>query len=51
MIGMGGLTAAVAEVKPSLSAWFESARNVALFATEGGLYDDLVAYMRKRRLL
>jgi len=51
MIGMDDLTAAVAEVKPSLSAWFETARNVALFANEGGLYDDLVAYMRKRRLL
>ena len=51
MIGMDDLTAAVAEVKPSLSAWFETARNVALFANEGGLDDDLVAYMRKRRLL
>ena len=51
MICMDDLTAAVAEVKPSLSAWFETARNVALFANEGGLYDDLVAYMRKRRLL
>jgi AAA+ superfamily predicted ATPase len=51
MIGMDDLTAAVAEVKPSLSAWFETARNVALFANEGGLYDDLVAHMRTRRLL
>ena len=51
MIGMDDLTAAVAEVRPSLSAWFETARNVALFANEGGLYDDLVAYMRTHRLL
>jgi AAA+ superfamily predicted ATPase len=51
MIGMDDLTAAVAEVKPSLSAWFETARNVALFDNEGGLYDDLVAYLRTRRLL
>jgi hypothetical protein len=27
------------------------ARNVALFANEGGTYDDLAAYLRKRRLL
>jgi len=27
------------------------ARNVALFANEGGSYDDLAAYLRKRRLL
>jgi len=51
MIGMDDLTAAVAEVRPSLSAWFETARNVALFTNEGGLYDDLVAYLRQRRLL
>jgi SpoVK/Ycf46/Vps4 family AAA+-type ATPase len=51
MIGMDDLTAAVAEVKPSLAAWFETARDVALLADEGGLYDDLVAYMREHRLL
>jgi SpoVK/Ycf46/Vps4 family AAA+-type ATPase len=51
MIGMDDLTAAVSEVRPSLSAWFDTARNVALFANEGGLYDDLVAYMRTRRML
>ena len=32
-------------------AWFDTARNVALFANEGGTYDDLAAYLRKRRLL
>jgi SpoVK/Ycf46/Vps4 family AAA+-type ATPase len=51
MIGMDDLTAALAEVEPSLSAWFETARNVALSAEEGGPYDELVAYMRTRRLL
>ncbi len=28
-----------------------SARNVALFANEGGAYDDLAAYLKKRKLL
>jgi AAA+ superfamily predicted ATPase len=51
MIGTPDLEAAIAEVKPSLGAWFEVARNVALFANEGGSYDDLAAYLRKRRLL
>jgi AAA+ superfamily predicted ATPase len=51
MIGTPDLEAAVAEVKPSLGAWFDTARNVALFANEGGTYDDLAAYLRKRRLL
>ncbi|MGD0607169.1 MAG: ATP-binding protein [Streptosporangiaceae bacterium] len=51
MIGLGDLESAIAEVKPSLGAWFDTARNVALFANEGGTYDDLAAYLRKRRLM
>ncbi len=51
MIGPGDLEAAIGEVKPSLGAWFDTARNVALFANENGSYDDLAAYLRKRRLL
>jgi AAA+ superfamily predicted ATPase len=51
MIGMPDLLAAVAEVRPSLSGWFDTARNVALFANEGGMYDELVTYLRKRHLL
>ncbi len=51
MIGTPDLEAAIAEVKPSLGAWFDTARNVALFANEGGAYDDLATYLRKRKLL
>jgi AAA+ superfamily predicted ATPase len=51
LIGQADLEAAVTEVRPSLGTWFETARNVALFANEGGTYDDLVAYLRKRRLI
>src|SRR6266699_3940862 len=51
MIGLDDLEAAIGEVKPSLGAWFDTARNVALFANENGSYDDLAAYLRKRRLL
>ncbi|MGH2588885.1 MAG: ATP-binding protein, partial [Dehalococcoidia bacterium] len=42
---------ALREVRPSTRAWFETARNYALFANEGGIYDDLVAYMREAKLL
>ena len=45
------LEAAIGEVKPSLGAWFDTARNVALFANENGSYDDLAAYLRKRRIM
>jgi SpoVK/Ycf46/Vps4 family AAA+-type ATPase len=51
MIGQADLEAAIAEVKPSLGPWFDTARNVALFANEGGTYDELAAYLRKRRML
>jgi SpoVK/Ycf46/Vps4 family AAA+-type ATPase len=51
MIGTPDLEAAIGEVRPSLGAWFDTARNVALFANENGSYDDLAAYLRKRRLL
>lgn len=39
------------EVRPSTLAWFETARNYAMFANEGGAYDELVDYLRMRKLL
>ncbi len=42
---------ALNQVKPSTRAWFDTARNYAQFANEGGVYDDLLAFMRSRRLL
>jgi SpoVK/Ycf46/Vps4 family AAA+-type ATPase len=51
MIGMADLERAVREVRPSIGPWLEVARNVAQFANEGGAYDDLLAYLRRRRLL
>ena len=51
LIGQADLVAAVASIRPSIGPWFESARNVALFANEGGAYDDLVAYLKKRKML
>ncbi len=51
LIGQADVEAAISEVTPSLGPWLETARNVALFANEGGTYDDLAAYLRKRRML
>jgi AAA+ superfamily predicted ATPase len=51
MIGQDDLTAAAAQVRPSLGPWFESARNVALYANESGAYDDLASYLRQRKML
>ena len=49
-IGMRDLEQARKEVQPSTRPWFEVARNYALFANEGGAYDDLLGYMRRHRL-
>ncbi|KOT79675.1 ATPase AAA [Streptomyces rimosus subsp. pseudoverticillatus] len=51
MIGMKDLLGAAKAVVPSTEAWFSSARNVAMFANEGGTYDDLLAYLKKKRKL
>ncbi len=51
LIGQADLETAIAEVRPSLGPWLETARNVAMFANEGGTYDDLAVYLKQRRLL
>lgn len=51
MIAQRDLERALREVRPSTGAWFSTARNVALFANEGGVYDELAAYLKKRKLL
>jgi SpoVK/Ycf46/Vps4 family AAA+-type ATPase len=50
MIEMPDLEAAIRGVKPSIGPWLETARNVAQFANEGGTYDDLLDYLRARRM-
>ncbi|MGP4109597.1 ATP-binding protein [Streptomyces sp. 4N509B] len=51
MIGMPDLLASAREVRPSTDAWFATARNVALFSNEGGTYDELLAYLKRRKLV
>ena len=49
-IGQADLERALKEVRSSIRPWFETARNYAQFANEGGAYDDLLAYIRRHRL-
>jgi AAA+ superfamily predicted ATPase len=49
-IGMPDFREALKAVKPSTRAWFDTARNYALFSNDGGAYDDLLDYMRKNRM-
>jgi SpoVK/Ycf46/Vps4 family AAA+-type ATPase len=51
MIEQRDLDRALKEVRPSTRPWLSTARNVAMFANEGGVYDDLVAYLKRRKLL
>ncbi|MFD8966486.1 ATP-binding protein [Streptomyces sp. NPDC059568] len=51
MINMTDLLAAAKDVRPSTEPWFAAARNVAMFANDGGMYDDLLAYLKKKRKL
>lgn len=42
---------ALREVRPSTRAWFEIAKNYAQFANDGGVYDDLLEYLREIRMI
>ena len=50
-IGLPDFQRVLKDVRPSTREWFETARNFVLFANEGGLYDDLMNYMRAKKLL
>lgn len=50
-ITMDDVRGALADVRPSTTAWLHSARNVVTFANNDGRYDDLAAYLRSRRML
>ncbi len=41
---------ALQEVQPSISSWLETIKNDALFSNPGGLYDELHAYLHKKKL-
>jgi len=40
------LTSAASTLKPSTKEWFATARNYALYANQGGLYDDILKYFK-----
>jgi AAA+ superfamily predicted ATPase len=47
MITMDDFGAAMQEIRPSIGAWTETARNVAMFGNANGEYDELAAWIRK----
>jgi transitional endoplasmic reticulum ATPase len=40
------LTNATATLRPTTREWFATARNYALYANQGGLYDDILKYLK-----
>ncbi|MGH2354005.1 MAG: AAA family ATPase [Chloroflexota bacterium] len=40
------LSAALATLRPTTKEWFATARNYALYANQGGVYDDILAYLK-----
>ena len=49
-INSSDVESALRDIKPSTRPWFEVAKNYAMFANEGGTYDELLAYMRQHKL-
>jgi SpoVK/Ycf46/Vps4 family AAA+-type ATPase len=45
------LLAALRRTRPSTLEWLSTARNYAIYSNEGGLYDGVAAYLKKRKLL
>ncbi|HST81615.1 MAG TPA: ATP-binding protein [Kineosporiaceae bacterium] len=50
MIQMSDLEAAVHDSRPSIGPWLQTARNVAEFGNADGSYDDLLTYLRSRKM-
>ncbi len=42
------ILAAAKSLKPSTHEWFSTAKNYALFSNQGGLYDDVLDYLKLR---
>lgn len=40
------LLGALVRVKPSTKEWFATARNYALYSNQGGIYDDILKYLK-----
>jgi SpoVK/Ycf46/Vps4 family AAA+-type ATPase len=53
---MGPLTTAMLEralrqSRPSTTEWLTTAKNYAVYSNEGGLYDEVITYLKKRMMM
>jgi transitional endoplasmic reticulum ATPase len=42
----GDLQAVLKEVRPTVKEWFATARNYAIYSNQGGMYDDILEYLK-----
>ena len=49
-VTMDDFKKAIAEIQPSTRPWFETAKNYAMFANEGGVYDELLEYLQAQKI-
>jgi transitional endoplasmic reticulum ATPase len=40
------LAAAAGTLKPTTKEWFATARNYALYSNQGGIYDDILQFLK-----
>ena len=45
-LGAEDMVAAAKSARPSAKEWFSTARNYALYSNQGGIYDDILAYLK-----
>lgn len=50
-IDMNDFKKALREIRPSTRAWFDTAKNYAIYANEGGSYDPLIEFMREKKMI
>jgi SpoVK/Ycf46/Vps4 family AAA+-type ATPase len=50
-ITMNDFKTALKDVRPSTRAWFETAKNYAMFANDAGQYDDLLEYLKAKKMM
>lgn len=50
-IGPGHVTRALREVRPSAPSWFQTAVDQAISSNQGGMYDDVMAYIDSHQLV
>ena len=40
---------AIRSIRPSIAEWMETAKNYALYGNDSGAYDELAAFLKRRR--